>query len=54
MKQMMRVAAIMAAVLSSMVADAGVPAERSLRNAPRTVRRVVLIGVDGLGARWIP
>ena len=50
MKQMMRVAAIMAATLSSMVADASVPAERSLRNAPRTVRRVVLIGVDGLGA----
>ena len=33
MKQMMRVAAIMAAALSSMVVDAGVPAERSLRNA---------------------
>ena len=54
MKQMMRVAAIMAVALSSMVVDAGASAERSLRNAPRTVRRVVLIGVDGLGARWIP
>ena len=50
----MFVAAMMAAALSSMAADAGVQKGCPARNAPGPVRRVVLIGVDGLGARWIP
>ena len=50
----MFVAAIMAAALSSMAADAGVQKGCPARNVPNPVRRVVLIGVDGLGARWIP
>ena len=41
---------VLAAALCS-CADAG---SLACRNAPGPVRRVVLIGVDGLGARWIP